>query len=311
MRFAPSRGGGLSPRPNRPPGFDHVILTLRFKQLSRPLTEGQPGLFASAGVSFAELQIRRATLHQIPFLTSQFGSYSDLIDSGEGRLTDLAVEPAFLKQQSLDNLEDRRRHFVFQRYRLETGTIDFRDGLIDRESYEILRQHHRDAKAQLDTAFAELCNALTDLYYDPLPNDLDPYLLKTDSGALGLYIRSPEPLDLREAVDPSLLNIDERLKTLHAWRQIGSTDLTVEKDGGPTDQAMVIFYNGDGNQLLLLPQTSSNGSRFQPGSYALRFVHTRDPDDDTSDIDHRYDRGFQSSAGSTSPEIAEIHWSIS
>ncbi len=293
---------------------NQVITTINLKEsnLGNPLLiEGKSGLLATTGVNFQKLQIRKSELLKIPFMTSEFNSYGEMIASGHGHITDLAAPKTTTDAaQDLDAVKALMDQLTYQRLRLQTGAVDYNDGSIDRKAFETIQQNHRSAKALLDNSFGELCNSLSGIFYNPLSPYLESYILKTDSGAFGIYVRSPEPLDLKTNVEENLINNDS-FGNLNTWRQTGTTDIQLYKDETPLDAPTYFLTNGDGNHLLiLLAPSNANVIYFEVGEYILRFIHSRNLRDDARNIDHRYDRPFNSRLGIDTPETAELRWEI-
>ncbi len=275
------------------------------------VTEGSAGILASKDVTFTGLQLRLAEILKIHFMTGGFESFTDMILESSIHDDSIEVGPDSITATDVETLVILSSQNNYQRWRVALGEVDYQDGSIDRESWENIKQAHREARAQLDEQFSLVCNNATNIYYQPLSEQIEGHLVLTGDSTIGFYIRSPEPLNLSAEIDPELLNEVDGTLNLDVWTTIGSTSSTILKDGADVTTDFHLLRNSDENQILILKTPDTSGlTTINTGSYILRFTHTRNHGDDAADIDHRYDRPVQSVQGIDTPLVAEMSFEV-
>lgn len=273
----------------------------------RYLVGGSPGIHATAGVGFRDLEIRDAELISIPFMSSRFTTFEELIQQGK-ESSPINIEPGQLSFDQIQNTETKQTLFVESSRHKLRAQFDFGDGTIDRPSLEAIQQQWIDAKAALDAAFVETCQNLTGRFYAPLGERLEFQQIRSTAGVIGIYLRSPEPLQIENRIGPGpqSLNLSQPI-----WSEIGSTRIELYHLLEEQELDCRVLYNGDQNQALLILDSAIQGQSELPlGSYSIRFFHTRNHQDCERLEDHRYDRPFRSTLGDDTPSLVQLRFEV-
>ncbi len=273
-------------------GLDSVHQEALQERRLMPSAQGAIGLYASrSGPSFRRLRVRDAVLDKVSFTTSAFAGFSELVGSAaapidvpagapNGEIRNAAINAA-------ENLAQARRSW-------ERGQADFRFEWINREELEDLRLALREARAKHDADFRKLAEDVSqDLNYLPLASHIEVYRLKNNSQVTGIWLRSPESLDLRQEV---------RNSSGSPVGYVGRTTWVVERQQGGiwSVQAWQACHDADSTQVIFLPSDSAISS----GNYRIRFDYHRDHGDENNpDAKHgnRYDRPIEQRNGGSAP----------
>ena len=248
-----------------------------------------PTVWSDQDFGFRKIMVRDAALLRVPFTTSAFASFEKLVASYAGvpiRLMNINA-PA---EQDLADAAQASRELAVQQWEWHRARIDHRFGMLERgrEGLEERRLALRQARADHDAVFRRFAEQLFEgadtpnLYYQPLRPNVEIYLLhgsdlSSRPQPIGVWLRSPETLELREDI------IDTNSNTT---QHIGRTQLTLEQvDAGPLRCRQ--FHDADSTHVLLLPEA---GSTWRAGKYHLTLEYHRDHLDEDAEGDHRYDR---------------------
>ncbi len=246
----------------------------------RASTAGRAGLHASgAGPAFRGLQIRDAILHVASFTTSAFDGFRELVTSADGH-EPTRVDGSVPSAASRQAVRDAAAALARAQWDWYRAQIDYRFESLagGRESLEGAKLRLRDARAAHDATFRTLAEAAASgVLYRPVAPHVEQYLLRNSAGrAIGLWLRSPESLDVREPVgDASGSSTGEH---------VGRTTVTVMR-GSTLD--VEVFHDADSTQLLIF---RTNGSAWPTGLCRVTLTYHRNHNDEGGSGDHQYDR---------------------
>jgi hypothetical protein len=280
---------------------------------------GRAGVYAAQeGSAFRRFAVRDAVLLRVPFTTSRFGRFRDLVRSFDGSVsraditpwTDPGVGPAITaaRAASLAYATAARgweRGVVRMRYQerrdREDPGLDEDPELGGREALEAHRLAVREAAAVLDDAMLALADLVGISLLDAMPAGLTVTALRSpgDGALRGFWLRSPESLDLLRpagldaSVGRTTLGLQRRAAS-GAWQ---SVDIDRLADAAST-------------HVLLLPGTAGLAATYPAGEYRLTFQYLRNHGDETRPGHHRYDRPVEPRDGGDAPEVVPIDWTI-
>ena len=272
-----------------------------------PSAQGAIGLFASGnGPGFRRLRVHDAVLHKVSFTISAFAGFHELVESAKSPI-DLTVTTM---PDDTDDIRtsppSKAAQLARARRDWERAQVDFRFEWINREELEDLRLVLREARAGHDAAFRALAEAVSpELYYQPLAPYMDVYRMKNSSNQLmGIWLRSPESLDLRQEVrggDGSLMG------------HVGRTNWQLERQAhGNTwsiQAGWQAHHDAEGTQVIFLPTNNIPVS----GNYQIRFTYHLDYGDENipdEKHDHWYDRPVERRNGGSDPLEATIEFQV-
>ena len=246
-----------------------------------------------------ELQIVRDDLdekHKVQFsstfTTSAFPTFKALVASYKD---DGGPMVRFAKARYADGLSQigeivqstkklARTEWQWQHDQIDQRFETLKDG---REGLEKSRLARREVRAKHDALFRGLADTIGDLYYQPVSRVLEVYLLNDaiTGKTVCTWIRSPESLDLRLEVFSEAESEDE-----FPIDYVGRTKLRLQRSGLSSDLKIISVHNSDCTQLLLFPLP---GVPWSGGVYTFTLTYLRDYEDESKDIDHRYDRPIE------------------
>jgi hypothetical protein len=167
---------------------------------------------------------------------------------------------------------------------------------------ERARLARRQAGATHDENFRKLADGLAELYFQPISEALEIFILKdANSGrAVCAWVRTPESLDLRmEVLENPENELSPRIDS------VGRTGVRLQRQGSTAQSPATLLHNVDSTQLVLLPNSNST---WVSGSYSLVFTYQRDYGDEVREIDHRYDRPVEYRSGNSLSEERALEW---
>jgi hypothetical protein len=260
-----------------------------------PSTQGKVGLHAAgAGPEFRRMRVRDAVLHRTSFTTSAFDGFCELV--GSGRTFDpvaimASIPTPQLKRTALEaSAQLANALWVWHRAEIDYRFEELKRG---REALEEFRLAVREARAIHDAAFRALAEAVApNILYLPLSPHVEVYLLRNSTGRLfGLWMRSPESLDLRQHLRDEAGNLTDN--------HVGRTTITVTR-GSALD--VDILHDADDTQILILRK---NSAVWPGGPCRVTFTYHRNHGDETGEANHRYDRPVES-GGTSDVEAVEV-----
>lgn len=247
-----------------------IFTALQRTELPQILRQGTVGLQTSLeGVAFRNFSVRDAVLYRIPFITSAFEGFNQLAKQ--------AQLLAITSEDSVSSSFDRTLTLKYAETQLAytRGLVDYRDELLDRETLENLKLNLREAKARIDEQFRSFADTLVPGHvYQPVGKQMELYLLRRASteDLVGLWLKSPESLDIRLSVPDKLTSI-------------GRTDITLTAHGNEIIPIQIIVTS-DGANVIILPEDNSSWSSELS---QLKLTYNRGHNDETSGQNHRYD----------------------
>jgi hypothetical protein len=306
--------------------FDHGSMDAEHRQAIErgnllPSVQGQIGLYAAGtGPEFRRMRVRNAVLHRVSFTTSAFAGFRELVESGKSDSeTDLA-EPenayapvSITVTTPIDDIaqaigqasaNQATANLAGEAWAWHCAQIDYRFEALDRPGLEERKLALRKARADHDAAFRALAEVVEqDLHYSPLAPRVELYLLRKDTGeVLGLWLRSPESLDLWQHVRDSDGNHVGRT-TIIVTQSTASSDEETEV----SEVGIKIFHDADSSQILIFRE---NNAVWPAGPYQVTFAYYRNHGDEASEGDHRYDRPVEMSGGMTNVETVQVIFTI-
>jgi hypothetical protein len=248
-----------------------------------------------------------AVLYSSTFVTSAFRSFESLVQSypGTPRLIITQADPQITAARK--DLRQSTKRLAIARQAWEHAQVDYRFAELKeaKNGLEAARLEHREAAALHDEQFRILADKVGDLFFQPLAEHLELYLVrsKTNAGLICLWLRSPESLDFRL---PVLQNVSSNQIVDHVGRTEFSLDFVSTLFSNKSSSLQIsVLPNADGTQVLIFPQNQP----WPQGKYTLKFHYHRNYGDETSSIDHRYDRPVESSELSPGTRKSVIKWS--
>jgi hypothetical protein len=239
------------------------------------------------------------------FITSQFRSFVELARSFQ-RPRSTAVKPDYVSNTAaIGEMQSSNRLLARSRWDWEHAEVDFRfETLVrGREGLEQVRLSRRERSAAHDAKFLSLAGRLADLYFEPIANELELYLIRAtgSSAVICLWLRSPETLDVRLPVfeDPDALEsplIDH----------VGRTEIKL-LNASLAERPITVLPNSDSTQVLIFAQ---NVRPWRSGKFSLQLTYHRDYGDETRDHDHRYDRPVERAGDGSGPQQHSLKWEV-
>lgn len=231
---------------------------------------------SSSNIGFRNLSIRSTDLYRIPFMTSGFDSYTQLVKQAEKVNIKVSANPIFSSgggaQVFWRRISMVNRNFSRVQLLYNKALVDHRDKLIDREALEKTKLELREVKAIMDERFSEVADELIpNLLYQPVTNRLRIYILEDDaSSILGVWLKSPESLDVQLTIDDS--------KGIY----IGRTAINASSNNV---NARPLLTSDNTNVILLFTVPISNNS------VELTFKHYHKlPENKSDGYDFRYEQ---------------------
>jgi hypothetical protein len=260
-----------------------------------PSTQGKAGLHAAGrGPEFRRMHVRDAVLHRTSFMTSAFDGFRELVRSGR-RFDPVAIMVATPAQQLKRTALETSAQLANALWGWHQAEIDYRFEELKRgrEALEEFRLVVREARATNDAAFRALAQAVApDILYLPLSPHFEVYLLRNSTGRLlGLWMRSPESLDLRQHLQDTAGHL--------TYNHVGRTTITVTR-GSALD--IDTFHDADDTQILIFRK---NSAVWPGGPCRVTFTYHRNHGDDIGEGNHRYDRPVES-GGTSDVEVVEV-----
>jgi hypothetical protein len=171
-----------------------------------------------------------APLYVSNFVTSAFPSFAALVGSYSGRAK-LVNAKRVSREKILDKLQTSSKRMALARWDWHRDQVDHRFEELEggKQGFEAARLELREAYALHDENFRALADSLSDLYFLPLAERLEIYVLRKEGSKeiISLWLRSPESLDLRLAVF-------SRSNSAQQVGFVGRTEITaVKKLGRP------------------------------------------------------------------------------
>jgi len=225
-----------------------------------------------------------APLYVSNFVTSAFPSFAALVGSYSGRAK-LVTAKRVSREKLLDDLQSSSKRMARARWDWNRDQVDHRFEELKggKQGFEAARLELREACALHDENFRALADSLSDLYFLPLAESLEIYVLRKEgSKEIAFWLRSPESLDLRLAVF-SRSNSEQQVGF------VGRTEITAVKKLWPTTALEFnAFSNADGTQVIILSDFTDDekGDIF----LSIGLAYYRDYNDEISEEDHRFDR---------------------
>lgn len=272
---------------------------------SPALRAGQVGLHSTSTTArFRRLQVRQATLLRVSFVTSAFERFSDLIESALTRsetadvttFTPRSVTAAAPDSQLVDAAVVATDAWASAQHGWEQDLVNLRDKVSDRKQLEASKLELRERKALMDSLFRMVCRGAGITGFDPIGQRVEVVNLRhPDTAALrGVWVRSPETLDLRRAVDGD---------------HVGRTELTLETRSSPgldwQPLEITLVHDADATQVLLL---LTEPAAALGAEIALTLTYHRDHGDEAGTGDHRFDRAVERLPDGTDRDSVRLVW---
>ena len=230
------------------------------------------------------------------FTTSEFKNFDELIASHPGQRSVAARNNVNSDSASIADLQLSCRLLARKVWDLERAEVDYRFETLSggRKGLEDAKLARRETAASHEAKFRSLCDRLGDLYFQPLSDKLELFVMREGNSGVALWIKSPETLDIRLGVFE-----DPTVTTSTRLDHIGRIELTLERLApARRNIGIIVVPNSDGTQLVVLP---SSGRAFERGRYLLHLAYHRDHGDQLTSREHRYDRPIESTDGNHDP----------
>jgi hypothetical protein len=242
-------------------------------------------------------------LHAFCFTTSAYDSFESLIESFAGQAVTITGTTVPLPS-SIQSALNLARDLAVAEPEWQRALVDYRFDLLPggRAGLETARLKRRQARAGHDDSFRRIAEQLAEsLYYQPTGDRLELYQVRNpaDNKVIGIWLRSPESLDLRFST------VATGSQTQGEW--FGRTEITLSSPSLSSSPTFVSLSNADSTQVLLFSVLHPD---WAPGTYTLKFTYLRDQGDEARDGEHRYDRPVEMSGGRHAPVVAKIAFTL-
>jgi hypothetical protein len=274
----------------------------------RAAAAAAPALAPTARYELTVVDTAGAVLHRVPFVTSLYPRFRDLVLTFPGRAVDVPAQAP--TAAAVDGVRGKMAAYGDLARGFERAVGQHRDQQLDRgrAGLEAWRLDLRNGRAALDAEFQTLASAIGISLFDPPPAGLEILTLRaasaTDGSVAAFWLRSPETLDLRYE-GPS--------------GQAGRTSVALQRrtsaDGPWEGVPATVLSDSDGLQALLVPapaagSASSATGLWIPGRYRATFTYRRNHGDEASPSERPYDRPVQKRLGTDAPERVSIDWLV-
>jgi len=293
--------------PPHPPSQDNVLIAeistvSGSSNLLQPRSRYQMEIVGAGGAGQEKTQ-----LFSNSFVTSGFRSFKELATSYSGTAKSIVPNEQYESAlSSVAEIQQSAGALARAQWDWEHAEVDYRFQLLPkgREGLEKARLARREAGTNHDAKFRALAQRLADLYFRPVSDSLELYLLRDPrlNVIVGAWIRSPESLDLRLEVlaDPN----DQQSVRID---YVGRTEVRLQKQSNPSlVNPIIALHNADSTELLIFPGPSQ---RWRTGKYSFVLTYQRDYGDEIGTMDHRYDRLVEHFGGNESTQSHEVEWS--
>jgi hypothetical protein len=245
---------------------------------------------------------RDEPLYRVPFVTSAYRRFRDLVLTFAGQ----AVELAGLSPVAGDPVRDVTTavsEYADAARAWERSVVQHRDQEAGRAVLEGAKVSLRDKRAALDTAYQALAGdgGLGLPLFDPPPSTLEVATLRGEGSpgtVLGFWLRSPETLDLR--YEGTGTHTGRTAIALRRW---------VPGSGTWVDVPATLASDSDSLQVLLLPVQGA-ASPWNAGRYRATFTYHRNHGDEASAAERPCARPVQKRLGSDAPDRVSIEWQV-
>lgn len=256
----------------------------------------------------------KAPLFQVDFTTSAFDGFRELLESGlvesevgSGKhyapINTIVNTPANDIAQAVAQAaaDQAVAKLAYESWTWQRSQIDYRFEALDREGLETHKLALREARAAHDAAFRALAETVAqNLLYLPFAPHVELYLLRNiNDETFGLWLRSPESLDLRLAV--------QNENSTPTGEHVGRTTLQLKRKGHREQVDIQVFHDADSTQMLIVPTSIAHLLR---GTYQLIFTYDRNHGDEAGAGDHRYDRPVEQRQNASAVEVVRLALTI-